>query len=287
MIFSRPLILEFASRFLSNSQAAMTQGLSWGTHVAAKTWDADFRYPAIQASIPQIREGHLDDPFSFDGSFCIPVAKRPAVGWTPGKIMLIVLVLGFALLGAGAFLASQAERNPQSSLMLGIAAAVCSLSGMASFFVPLKFDRYVISWLIGNRGRELIERAGMAQIMSAEISNADRSSMKLSIDGDDHVLIYLDESRRRVLIEGTAARYQIREEDVEQVLPFEFMNYVGVELTCRIGETARLHIAVARVSLMLEFIRQIPILFFLRNRIPNRLFNRFSEVLSHPPDPRP
>lgn len=253
--------------------------------MAAKTWEADFRYPAIQASIPQIREGYLDDPFRFDGSFCLPVAERPAVGWTPGKIMLIVLVIGFALLGAGAFLASRAERNPNASVALMIAAAVCSLSGIASFFVPVKFDRYVISWLIGNRGRELIERAGMAQIMSAEVSNADRASMKLSIDGDDHVLIFLDEAHRRILIEGTAARYQIRAADVEQLLPFEFMNYVGVEVVCKVSETARLHMAVARVSLMLEFIRQIPILFFLRSRIPNRLYQRFSEVLSHPPDP--
>ena len=78
--------------------------------MAARTWEADFRYPAIQASIPLIRDGYLDDPFRFDGSFCIPVAERPAVGWTPGKIMLIFLVLGFALLGTGAYLGAQAER---------------------------------------------------------------------------------------------------------------------------------------------------------------------------------
>lgn len=255
--------------------------------MAARTWEADFRYPAIQASIPLIRDGHLEEPFGFGGSFCIPVAKRPAVGWTPGKIILIFLVLGFALLGAGAYLGTQAERNPRAGLVLGVAAVLCSLSGIALFILPFVFDRTVIRWLIGQRARELTERAAMSQIMSAEISDADRSKMKLSIDGDDHVLIYVDETGRRILMEGTAARYQIRQEDVEHVLPFEFINYIGVEVTCRIGETARLHMAVARGSLMLEFIRQIPILFFLRSRIPNRLYQRFSEVLSHPPDHHP
>lgn len=255
--------------------------------MAARTWDADFRYPAIQALIPLIRDGYLDDPFRFEGSFCLPVAERPSVGWTPGKITPIVLVLGFALLVAGEYLASQAKRNPNASVALMIAAVACSLSGIVSFFAPVKFDRYVISWLIGNRGRELIERAGMVQIMSAEISNADRSKMKLSIDGDDHVLIYVNESGHRILMEGTAARYQIRAEDVVKVVPFEFMNYVGVEVVCRVGGTTPLHIAVARGSLLLELIRQIPLLFFLRNRIPNPLYQRFFDVLSHPPDHRP
>jgi hypothetical protein len=251
--------------------------------MAARTWEDDFRYPAIQASMNLIRDGgYLDDPFRCPSSFCIPVAKKPAVGLTPGKISLFAVVMGFLLLGSGAVLASiavpQNAPKAQENIPLLCVAGFSSLCGLGCFFIPLCLDRQIVGWLIGERGRRLIERAGMIQIMAAEASDADRNRMKLSIDGDDHVLIFPDADRHRILIEGTAARYQICAEDVEAVERFEFMNYVGVQLVCRVGE-ARLFIAIARVSLALEFIHQLPVLFFLRGRISNKLYTRFSEVL--------
>ncbi len=74
--------------------------------MAAKTWEKDFRYPAIQASIRLLGDGYYDDPFRFPGSFCIPVAEKPIVGWTPGRVSLIAIVVGFLLLAAGALLAA-------------------------------------------------------------------------------------------------------------------------------------------------------------------------------------
>lgn len=255
--------------------------------MAARTWEDDFRYPAITASMKLIREGYLDDPFRCQASFCIPVVGRPAVGLTPGKITLFALVLGFALLGGGVWLgtiaAPKGGPKGQENIPLMIAALTCSLSGIAVFFSPACFDRHIVGWLIGERGRRLIERAGMTQIMAAEISNADRTRLKIAIDADDHVLIYPDADHRRILIEGTAARYQIRAEDVDTIDPFEFENYVGVQVSCRVGDT-NLFMAVARVSILLELIRQVPILFFLRGWMANRLFQRFSEVLGQPTD---
>lgn len=249
--------------------------------MAAKKWELDFRFPAIEASMELIRNGRLDDPFQSPFSFCIPVNHRPAVGWTPGKITLIFLILGFAGLGGGAWLASIAEKNGQANAGL-LALGVClSLSGMAAFFVPTKFDRFIIRWILGERGKQLLEQAGASQTSTAEISNPDPSQMmKISIDGDDHVLIYFDKENHRVVMEGTAARYQIRAEDVELLEPFEFMNYVGVQIGFRIENKAHLQLAVARVSIVAEIIRQVPILFFLKRFIPRKLYHRFTDVLS-------
>ena len=74
--------------------------------MAAKTWKADFRFPAIQASAKLVRNGYLDNPFDCPYSYCIPVTERPAAGWTPGKIMLNFLVLGFSLLLLGGLIVS-------------------------------------------------------------------------------------------------------------------------------------------------------------------------------------
>ena len=115
--------------------------------------------------------------------------------------------------------------------------------------------------------------------MAAELSNADRSKMKLTIDGDDHVLIRFDEENRRLMIEGIGARYQVRAADVEKLEPFEFMNFVGVELDYRIDSQTHLRVAIARVSMLLELIRQLPFLFLFAKRIPNRLLANCTRTL--------
>lgn len=252
--------------------------------MAAKTWEMDFRFAAIQASIRKLREADPLNPFDAPVSFCIPVAQRPLVGWTPGRLTMIALVLGFVLLIAGAVLASMAERDRLGiDQSIGMAlAACCSISGISMFFVPLKLDRQIIRFLLGERGRQLVERADKSAVMGSELSDPDTRRVKISIDGNDHVLILFDEANRRLLMEGLGARYQIRAEDVEQLAPFEFMNYLGVQLTCRIDETTRLGVAIARPSLLTELVRQLPFLFFLRRFVSNPLFERTSQTLEFP-----
>ena len=241
--------------------------------MAAKTWETDFRYPAIQASIRELKSADCDDPFDWPGSLCIPVAERPVMGWTPGKIWLIALILGFVCLGLGAWLASREETGP---LIIGVC---CSLSGFGFFFMPMYADRPIIRGVIGERAHELIARNPDATVLSSELSNADRSQMKLSIDGDDHVLILFDTQEKRLLIDGIGARYQIRADDVELLEPFVFTNYVGAEIVCRINAHTKLHFALARPSGLYELTRQLPFLFFVRKWIKNRLLEECRETL--------
>jgi len=44
--------------------------------MAAKTWEQDFRYPAIQASLPLI-ESHVGDETESPHSYCLPLASNP------------------------------------------------------------------------------------------------------------------------------------------------------------------------------------------------------------------
>jgi len=195
--------------------------------------------------------------------------------------MLVSLVVGFLLLFGGAGLASLSERQKQAGLEtpLLIVAACCSLSGIGAMFLTIKCDRQILKWLIGQRAQALADRADRRTLLAGEIVNGDRGTMTISINGDDFGLILVDEAERRLLIEGVGARYQIRTSDVERLAPFQFMNYLGIEIVYRIGPDVRLHLAIARTSLMLEFIRQAPILFFLRGRIKNTLFDRISPAL--------
>lgn len=249
--------------------------------MAAKTWESDFRYEAICASVKELDGDHADDLFNFPGSFCAPVAKRPIVGWTPGRIFVISLVLGFLLMGAGVFMAGKAERDAKrgkakNGLVLPIAASL-SLAGVSLFFLPVLLDRFIMKVLVGSRGAKLRCRPG--DLLCAEISDTDRSKMKVTIDGDDYILLLADYVHGRLLIEGIAARYMLRAADVTDLQPFEFMNYVGTEITFRINDETSLSLAIARVSLLLEITRQLPVLFFLRKLIKNRILAVCTQAL--------
>lgn len=249
--------------------------------MAGKTWDTDFRRDAVRESIAKIGDVGGNDVFEVPGSFCVPVGATPIARWNPGKLMLASLVAGFLLLFGGAGLASLSERQKQAGLEtpLLIVAACCSLSGIGAMFLTIKCDRQILKWLIGQRAQALADRADRRPLLAGEIVNGDRGTMTISINGDDFGLILVDEVEERLLIEGVGARYQIRARDVERLAPFQFMNYLGIEIVYRIGPEVRLHLAIARTSLMLEFIRQLPILFFLRGRIKNTLFDRIAPVL--------
>ena len=255
--------------------------------MAAKSWDKDFRYKAIQESIKIVRSERPGDLFDCPRSFCVPLAEKPVVGWTPGKLFIIFLVMGFVFLIGAAVIVGIAEqdtnRPPLLRSFLLIAGTVMGFAGMGCFFVPATMDRLIMRLLLGSRGSDLTHQPG--ELLCAEISNTDRAEMaKLSIDGDDHVLILADQENRRLLMEGVAARYQIRAEDVVNLRPFQFMNYVGAEITYRIGDHLTLSLAIARVSLLLELTRQVPLLFFLQKRIKNRIYQACEQTLQRPLD---
>ena len=248
--------------------------------MAAKTWDQDFRRGAIQASIRQLGDQSHDDPFDYEGSFCLPVGEKPITGWTPGRFSLIAIVVGFALLIAGVVIISKAEDAAgEVDPLLMTLATLCSLTGVATFFIPVKGDKLILRWMLGERVHSRMGDFDSDHIMSSELSPPGPEGQKISIDGDDHVLIFFDDENRKIMIEGIGARYQIRAADVENLEAFEFMNYIGAEMTYRIDESISLTIAIARVSLLYEFIRQIPILFFLRKRIKNPLLTKSERAL--------
>lgn len=254
--------------------------------MAAKTWETDFRYPAVQASIHALGDAHHDDHFNYPGSFCIPVGKKPISGWTPGRVSLIAIILGFALLGTGIWICTAyAKQVPDDSktaiLLLG---TCCWISGTIVFMLPAKLDRPIICSILGKRGRQLLQRIPTAESIACELSNSNPDEMSMSIDGDDHVLILFDQDNYRLLIEGIGARYQIRAEDVEILTPFEYKNYVGAEIICKIDSQTNFRFGIARVSLLLELTRQLPFLKFLRKNIRNKLLENSIKTLQPTPE---
>ena len=211
------------------------------------------------------------------------MGEKPVPFWTPGKISLIILVIGFALLAAGAIIISFAEKQlGLQQTLLTILGVSCSLSGFLAFFIPAKGDRLIITRMIGHRVRDRFDSLAPVDTLSAELGKSGVEGQQLSIDGDDHVVIFFDRERKRLLIEGIGARYQVRADDVTHLAEFEFMNYLGAEISCRIDDETELEMAIAKVSILFELLRQIPIFYFLRKRIKNRVLTMVSETLEMP-----
>lgn len=254
--------------------------------MAAKTWEQDFRYGGITASVGLVGPEYDDDPFSYPGSFCLPIAERPIIGITPGKVMIAAMFLGFALLIGAIMLISTVpdgkELDTWPSTIKLIVSCLIGLSGIGCFFVPLVFDGFLIGKMLGDRGHDLVARSSGSKLLSGELSDADVSKQTISIDGEDHVLVWVDQRNRRLLVEGLGARYQVLANDVTAFAPFQFMNYIGVDLTYKIGNTNQ-RVAIARVSLLYEFTRQMPLMGFLQRRIKNRLYDEIQKIL--PTDP--
>ena len=251
--------------------------------MAAKTWDADFRCDAIAASLATLPEEARDDPFATDVSFCLPAQSRPNAGLTPGKLMLLALFVGFGLLAAGAVVLSMSENGtlPPSPIWLPLG-AVCSLLGIATFFLAVKYDWLATRYLIGERLDRTLEHAGDAVRVTGELGPPGENQT-ISISSDDHVLMYCDRANQRLLIEGINARYQIRREDIQAIRRFEFMSYLGAEIEYRIDDATVLGIAVARNTLLRELIRQAPILFFLKRFVRNVVLDELHRTFDDDP----
>ena len=247
--------------------------------MAAKNWESDFRYPAMQLSVKLVRNDQLDEPMNCPFSFCVPVAENPVTGVTPGRISALFLVLGFLGLIAGVVLVEFARNQPGMEPFILSLALTCSISGVLCFFLPVKLDRYIVRWILGERGADLLER-GRGEIVVAELSQADQSHMEISVDGDDYVMAFFDSKNRQILIEGISARYKILETDARRLRPFEDINYIGVEVTYLIGSQIPLRIAIARVSMLKELIRQLPVLSFLKRYVRNRLLDKAMDTFT-------
>lgn len=249
----------------------------------AKRWEDDFRMDAITASIALFPREIPEDVHDAGSSFCLPARDRPMVGFTPGKLSLVLLIAGFLLLGIAVFVLAPSDKdaNPDDHLSL-VASLLVGLTGMMCFFIPAVFDKPIAKMFLGSRGSELQERAGSQKLLSAELANGDPSQQEIAIDADDNVLVFADERGKRLIIEGLAARYHIRQQDVIAVEPFVFTNYIGASIHFRLDEQTSLLIALARVSLLYEVTRQLPFLGFLRKRIKNRILDKVLPAIKPP-----
>ena len=212
----------------------------------AKNWEDDFRADAIRRSMQVLSEASASDPFDMDESFCIPVSSQINAGLTGGKIGLLFLVLGFGcwgLLGLLAYFVFEDGPPPLEQLIL---AAALGLAGFVCMFVPAKMQKTIVKLIAGDRVRATQSRVPGAKSIGSEAADGDMSRQEIAIESDDFIVTFFDRSRRRLLIEGTNCRYQIRADDVERMEGFAFTNYRGVVLDYRIGGDTMLSLTLAK-----------------------------------------
>ena len=212
----------------------------------AKNWKDDFRADAIRRSMQVLSEASASDPFETDESFCIPVSSQINAGLTGGKIGLICLVLGFSCWGAVGLLAYFVFGDEQPTIDWLILIAALGLAGFLCMLVPAKMQKTIVKLIAGSRVRATQSRVPAAKSIGSEAANGDLNRQEVAIESDDFIITFFDETRRRLLIEGTNCRYQICAEDVQQMEGFAFANYRGVVFDYLIGGDTVLSLTLAK-----------------------------------------
>jgi hypothetical protein len=221
----------------------------------AKTWDDDFRKDAIDASLQKLGDEYLDDPFQYDGSFCLPVGEKPnqGWGWTPfwigGYVFLAIFVLEAAVI-IYVIVCFAHGINPFNWIVLLIPGGMLAGSGVHQFLISRRGEKLILGRLLKDRLHTRLEEFDTEHVIPCELIDPD-SNERRYFDSHDQVLVFLDVERRRLLIEGVTARYQIRAEDVVCLRNCEWTGLLaayrsGALLTCRIDETTELSLAAVR-----------------------------------------
>lgn len=219
----------------------------------AKTWDEDFRNEAIEASVRKLGEVYLDDPFSYDGSFCLTVGERPRQGWTPFWIRGCVYLTSFVLeVSIMVYIIScfVVGIDVAFRVIFLIPSVMLASIGIEQLLVSRTGECFILRRLMKDRVQTRLEEFDAEHMIPCEL--IDPNDERHYYGSDDYVLIFLDEERRRLLIEGVSARYQIRADDVTGLEKYEWTGWSsvfyrsGALLTCRIDETTELTLAAVR-----------------------------------------
>ena len=241
-------------------------------------WKRDFRYEAIRASISRASQFPDSDPFDLPFSFCLPVAEKPIVAWiTPGRIVIVFLVLGMAGILGGAITVSIFDENHKHVNFWLAVGCSFSLTGFICLLTPILLQDFIISWGVGDRGKMLLQNSNRADLLCCELGDSVNPS--ITIDGDDHVIVHLDRANNRLLIEGISATYQILAKDVVLMLPFEFGSYLGADIVYSVDEETTLRIGIAKASQIKEFRAQATIFYFLDRWVRNKVYDDIFQTL--------
>jgi len=262
--------------------------------MAVKTWDDDFRKDAIEASLRKLGGESLDDPFCYDGSFCLPVGERPLLGWTPFRIRIYAECAGFVLIfGLAVYTIVCSARGaaiPASRISPLIIAIFVVEVVIHQLLILRRAEILILRRLLQDRIRNRLQEFETAQLIPCELIPPDAGCQTRYFHGDDYALIFLDEKRRRILIEGVTARYQIRADDVTGLEKFTWVSTLnehyrsGALVTCRIDETTELTLAAVRQPGYFEFLQQSLLTLFLsrarRDALQkNQLIGPFKQTL--------
>lgn len=258
----------------------------------AKTWDDDFRKDAIDASVRKLGDEFLDDPFRYDGSFCLPVGETPKQGWSPIWIRGCVYLASFVL--EVIILLSIFVYGIDGSFRVMYLFFAVMLAGIGSekLLTSRAGETFILRRLLKDRVRTRLEEFAAEQVIPCELIDPEPDGERRSYDSDDYVLIFLDEAHRRLLIEGVSARYQIRAEDVTRLQKHEWTGWSsvfyqsGAVLTCRIDEKTELTLAAVREPGNYEIDQQMLLWLFLsrarRNALKkNLIIGPFKQTLQY------
>lgn len=212
----------------------------------------DFRAAAVAASVSlreRMQRQGRGDPVAGGYSCCLPAeGDGPAVMRRARQVAIVSLVLGvlgLATAGAVALWVTQRYQSaPTPPLGPLIAAGCCTVGGIATVWIGLSAQKRMAAAHV--RARLGATAADVLPIQVTVESTATYRTLKLL--PEDFGLLFCDEARKCVRVEGLLFRHVIHAADVAAVAPIEGVSSQGLAIDYRIGEDVRLSITLGQLS---------------------------------------
>lgn len=226
--------------------------------MTTKSFASDFRRRAVEVSEQILERARTEDPLEANASLCVRTENHLSSLSRQKWIAIGCLVLGFAGLGGGAFLATLSEREDfvgGETFWLTLA-GISSLTGFVCLLIPATLTGVFLRKFLGMRFERIKSPVDYAEALYVELEDA-ATFDKLKVASEDAGYLGLDRVNRRLVIEGVICRYVIRGEDVESIRIRASQGPGGVEIAFRIDEQTRLRIVVSKFHAWSEVWRQL------------------------------
>ena len=240
--------------------------------MAVRNWEKDFRSNAVTTSVGSAELLQAEDPFALPLSFCLPISQQAMNYWNPFTFLGICLMAFIGILIAGAVslplkaidaMPPGMEANLWSAFIIGL-----MIFAFSVIVAPLICWEQIIKQFIGQRGRSLL---GLAEKSGSKIVYAyivDPDEFNPNKIPEDFVMVLIDPTEKRLVIEGTTARYQIRKQDIRKVKPFQLHVYKGAKISYSVTNQQQnrhdIEILIVQVSVIDLLAHELKVLWFLR-----------------------
>ncbi|MEZ6047226.1 MAG: hypothetical protein R3C11_16920 [Planctomycetaceae bacterium] len=210
------------------------------------SFQKDFRYQAMRASLDGMRKEQVNDPWEASFSYCLPTGNSPRILRRIYLSSIGTLLMGvILLLSSGGLVFARAVLDLNIPIQnMGLILLTCAGVICLIFFFPL------VSWLrapfFKERGKRCQQQFRAECIPQVTLEDP-ATGEKTKLAPEDTCYLLLDQECNRLILEGLLCSYQIRAADVILIQFIKSGFSTATLIAVRMGDREKLEIRLSKI----------------------------------------